>query len=131
MPRFASMLADGMKQRGHTVEIWSPRPFFFRMSLFGKLRKWMGYLDQYLLFPLEVRLRLKKNKHQELYVFSDQALGPWVPLVSKYPHVIHCHDFLAQRSALGEIPENNSPWTGKRYQAYIRRGFRKGENFIS
>ena len=66
-----------------------------------------------------------------LFVFTDQALGPWVPLVADQPHVIHCHDFLAQRSALGEIPENMSSWTGRQYQAFIRRGYLKGKNFIS
>ena len=130
MPRFAAMLADGMTERGHTVEVWSPRPIFYRLPL-KKFRKWMGYLDQYLVFPLGVRLRMLRNKENKLFVFSDQALGPWVPLVAQYPHVIHCHDFLAQRSALGEISENKARWTGKKYQAYIRDGFRKGKNFIS
>jgi glycosyltransferase involved in cell wall biosynthesis len=131
MPKFAAMIADGMKERGHTVEVWSPRPYFFRFPLTRKLRKWMGYIDQYILFPAGVRLRLMLNKQEKLFVFSDQALGPWVPLVARYPHVIHCHDFLAQRSALGEIPENKVYWSGKQYQAFIRRGFQKGKNFIS
>lgn len=74
---------------------------------------------------------MKNYKPGTLYVFSDQALGPWVPMVANQPHVIHCHDFLAQRSALGELPENSSGWTGRQYQAFIRRGFRKGRNFIS
>jgi glycosyltransferase involved in cell wall biosynthesis len=55
----------------------------------------------------------------------------WVPLVCDRPHVIHCHDFLAQRSALGEIPQNPTGWSGRIYQRLIRRGFRQGRNFIS
>lgn len=66
-----------------------------------------------------------------LFIFTDQALGPWVPLVEDRPHVIHCHDFLALRSALGEIPENPTSWTGKKYQEMIRKGFSKGKHFIS
>ncbi|MEO6639328.1 MAG: glycosyltransferase [Ferruginibacter sp.] len=131
MPKFASMLSEGMAKRGHTIEVWSPQSFFFRLPLAKSFRKWLGYLDQYLVFPIGVKLRFMRGKGEKLFVFSDQALGPWVHLVAKSPHVIHCHDFLAQRSALGEIPQNKVTWTGKRYQAYIRKGFRQGKNFIS
>jgi glycosyltransferase involved in cell wall biosynthesis len=64
-------------------------------------------------------------------VFCDQALGPWVPLVKDRPNVVHVHDLLALRSALGDLPENPTSITGRIYQRYIRRGFRQGRNFIS
>ena len=64
-------------------------------------------------------------------MFTDHALGPWVPLVSDKPHVIHCHDFLAQQSAAALIPGNPVGYSGKLYQKYIRSGFLKGKNFIS
>jgi len=131
MPKFAEMLAGGMKRRGHTVEVLSPEPYFFRLPMAQQLRKWMGYIDQYVVFPFNIRNRVGRYQKDTLFVFSDHALGPWVPFVAKLPHVIHCHDFLAQRSALGTIPENKTGWTGKRYQAFIRQGFRKGRNFIS
>ena len=131
MPKFAEMLAGGMKRRGHTVEVLSPEPYFFRLPMAQQLRKWMGYIDQYVVFPFKIRNRVGRYQKDTLFVFSDHALGPWVPFVAKLPHVIHCHDFLAQRSALGTIPENKTGWTGKRYQAFIRQGFRKGRNFIS
>jgi glycosyltransferase involved in cell wall biosynthesis len=66
-----------------------------------------------------------------LYVFCDQALGPWIPWVAERPHVVHCHDLLALRSSLGDIPENPTSWTGRLYQRYIRRGFRRARHFIS
>lgn len=131
MPRFAKMLVDGMNARGHQTEIWTPQAFFFNLPLPKSFKKWMGYLDQYLLFPYIVRKRLKKYAAETLFVFTDHALGPWVPLVANRPHVIHCHDFLAQRSALGLIPENPISSTGKQYQTYIRKGYSKGKNFIS
>lgn len=131
MPRYARWLAGGMQERGHEVESWQPKPFFYSLSVPGVLKKWLGYIDQYILFPIQVRKRLKALPEQTLFVFADQALGPWIPLVANRPHVIHCHDFLAQRSALGDFPENRTSWTGKSYQAYIRRGYRKGKNFIS
>ncbi|PWJ55985.1 glycosyltransferase involved in cell wall biosynthesis [Dyadobacter jejuensis] len=66
-----------------------------------------------------------------LFVFSDQALGPWVKYVKNYPNVVHCHDFLAQQSAFGMIKENPTSKSGKIYQTFIRDGYRHSNNFIS
>ncbi|WP_240935765.1 glycosyltransferase [Hymenobacter sp. HDW8] len=131
MPRFAHMLAEGMRARGHRVDMWMPPARLVGLSGFKPLRKWLGYLDQYVLFPRQVHQQIKKSPPDTLFVFTDQALGPWVPLVANRPHAIHCHDFLAQRAALGEIPENPTSWTGRQYQAYIRRGYSQGKHFIS
>ncbi|MEX8548844.1 MAG: glycosyltransferase [Mucilaginibacter sp.] len=131
MPRFAKMLAEGMAKRGHQVEIWSPKPAFYNLPFPKAFKKWLGYLDQYLLFPAKTQSKLKVLNPDTLFVLTDHALGPWLPLVSNRPHVVHCHDFLAQQSALGLIPQNPTSFTGKKYQAYIRYGYSQGKNFIS
>lgn len=133
MPRFLTMLHDGMQKKGHTTEIWSPDPYFFLLSKKNFLKKWFGYIDQYVIFPLVIlaKILFYPSYKKSLFVFTDQALGPWVPMLSRYKHVIHCHDFLALRSALGEIPENPTGKTGALYQSFIRKGFSKGKNFIS
>lgn len=131
MPRFANMLVEGMRSKGHSVQIWSPNPKFYNLPFPNSIKKWLGYIDQYIVFPLQVKKKLASCPNNTLFVFADQALGPWVPLVSHFPHVIHCHDFLAQRSALGEIKENRTLWTGRTYQLFIRNGYRQGRNFIS
>ncbi len=131
MPRFTKMLADGMEKREHKVELWSPKPQFYNLPFPKAFKKWLGYLDQYLMFPAQIRKRLKVTKKDTLFVLTDHALGPWMSLIADKAHVIHCHDFLAQQSALNLIPENLTSWTGKQYQAYIRKGYSKGKNFIS
>jgi glycosyltransferase involved in cell wall biosynthesis len=130
MPRYAHMLANGMKERGHEVAVWSPKARFHKLPLTASLKKWMGYIDQYVVFPIEVRSKLSNCSKDTLFVFADQALGPWVPLVKNRAHVVHCHDFLALKSALGTIPENPTSFSGKQYQNYIRNGFSKGKYFI-
>ncbi|MEJ8800531.1 glycosyltransferase [Pontibacter sp. H249] len=130
MPRFTRMLAEGMKRYGHNIEVWCPEPILHRFPAPASIKKWLGYIDQYILFPREVHTRLKQCAHDTLFVFTDHALGPWVPLVSDRPHVIHCHDFLAQMSALGKIKENPISWTGRLYQRYIRDGYSSGRHFI-
>jgi glycosyltransferase involved in cell wall biosynthesis len=131
MPRYANMLLNGMQERGHEVEVWTPKARFYKLPLMESLKKWGGYIDQYLVFPIEVKLKMRHCAKDTLFIFADQALGPWVPLVKNRKHVIHCHDFLALKSALGTIPENPTSFTGKQYQKYIRNGFSKGKYFIS
>ncbi|MVT11723.1 glycosyltransferase [Chitinophaga tropicalis] len=131
MPRYAKWLSGGMESRGHKIELWSPEPVSYKMPVPGPLKKWMGYADQYIIFPAAVKKRIRDCGADTLFVFTDHALGPWVPLVADRPHVVHCHDFLAQRSAAGTIEENPTSWTGQRYQAYIRNGYRQAQNFIS
>ncbi len=131
MPRFSTLLSDGMIQKGHNVENWTAKAFFYKLPVKGALKKWMGYVDQYILFPIQVKARLHKYASNTLFVFTDHALGPWVPLVANRPHVIHCHDFLAQQSAIGLIRENVVSRTGKIYQGFIHKGFSKGKNFVS
>jgi len=131
MPRFAQMLKTSYETRGHSVEVWSPRARAFKWVPRGRLSKWAGYIDQYVLFPFSVRGALKRTSKETLFVFCDQALGPWVPLVKDRYHVVHVHDLLALRSALGDVPENATSLSGRIYQRYIRRGFRQAHHFIS
>ena len=131
MPRYAKMLLYGMQERGHQVDVWTPQARFHKLPLMKSLKKWLGYVDQYVVFPMEVKLRLRHCSHDTLFIFADQALGPWVPLVKNRNHVVHCHDFLALKSALGSVPENPTSFTGKQYQNFIRNGFSKGKYFIS
>lgn len=131
MPRFAKMITQGMHARGHSAEEWTAQPFFYKLPIPERFKKWLGYIDQFIVFPLQVRWRLRQLPSDALFVFSDQALGPWVPLVTKRPHVIHVHDFMALRSSLGEFIQNPTGWTGRQYQAMIQRGFGHGQGFVS
>lgn len=131
MPRFARLIGDAMQAKGYSVEYWSPEAYAHRVFGNTRLAKWAGYVDQYLIFPLVAKSRLLRRSDDTLYVFCDQALGPWVPLVKHLPHVVHAHDLLALRSALGQIPENPTSATGRLYQRYIRWGFQHAKHFIS
>jgi glycosyltransferase involved in cell wall biosynthesis len=130
MPRYANMLLQGMKERGHQVVVWTPKARFYKLLLPQSLKKWLGYIDQYLVFPFEVKLKLRNCSQDSFFVFADQALGPWVPLVKNRDHVVHCHDFLALKSALGKISENPTSYTGKKYQNFIKNGFSQAKYFI-
>lgn len=129
MPRFARMLQKAYQARGHQVQIWAPKSQLHGWFK-GPLAKWAGYVDQYLLFPHRVKRQLAACPPNTLFVLTDQALGPWVPLLKGRPLVVHVHDLLALRSALGEVPQNPTRWSGRVYQHYIRRGFAQAEHFL-
>ena len=132
MPRFAGMISQAMTARGHEVQMWTSPPKFSPMANRSPfVRKWLGYVDQFLMYPRNLRRRINRQPDNTLFVVTDQALGIWVPCLAHRPHVIHCHDFMALKSALGEFPENPTGWTGRQYQRLIRRGFSQGKNFIS
>ena len=131
MPRFARMLEQAYLARGHLVQVWSPKAKLHKLIPTGRLSKWASYIDQYLLFPIWVRKQVRQQPTDTLYVFCDQALGPWMPLVKHKPHVVHVHDLLALRSALGDVLENPTAWSGRLYQRYIRHGFQQAKHFIS
>lgn len=131
MPKYANLLSQGLQKRGHKVELYTAKAVLYNLPFPIFTKKWLGYVDQFLIFPLKIRKFITKKPKETLFVFADQALGPWIPFLTKKPHIIHCHDFLAQRSALGEIKENPVGITGKIYQTFIRNGYRKGKNFIS
>ena len=129
--QFAQMLFDGCQRLGHDVQLRRPQAVLHRPGWRAGWAKWAGYADQYVFFPHQFRARLKTDPPHTLYVFCDQALGPWVPLAAHRPHVVHCHDFLALGSALGEAPQQRTRASGRLLQRYIRRGWQRGKNFIS
>jgi glycosyltransferase involved in cell wall biosynthesis len=125
------MLSLGMFSRGHQINVWRPKPYLTKLPVGKAAKKWLGYIDQYVLFPIVLRYRINKCSKETLFVFTDQALGPWIPTLKHKKHIVHCHDFLALQSAKGIIPENLTGWTGKLYQKFIQRGFMAAKNFIS
>jgi glycosyltransferase involved in cell wall biosynthesis len=132
MRRFAGMIMRGMTERGHEVEAWTSDEKIGRLRMpFAYARKWLGYFDQFLIYPRKLRKLVEQQPANTLFVIADQALGMWLPCLAHRPHAIHCHDFLALKSALGEFPENPTRWTGRRYQRLIWKGFSRGNAFIS
>jgi glycosyltransferase involved in cell wall biosynthesis len=66
-----------------------------------------------------------------LCVFSDQALGPWIPLFKSRPHIVHCHDLLALEAAMHQQSFHQLGRTGQLFQGWIRHGFRQARCFLS
>jgi glycosyltransferase involved in cell wall biosynthesis len=128
MLRFASLLESEFSKRGHLVQLIQPLPFLGKFGRkFSSVQKWLGYLDKFVIFPL--RLRKIKKKFDVVHI-CDHSNAMYVRHIADVPHVLTCHDMLAIRSALDEIPENPTSFTGKVFQRFILRGLKRSRRIV-
>lgn len=132
MRAFADQIATGLRGRGHWVrELTAPVLLARLVAGHRGLRKWLGYVDQFIIFPPILWLHSRRSPVGSIWVFADQALGPWIPLLKKRAHLVHVHDLLALEGALGQQPFHPVPWSGRIYQRWIRQGFRQARCFLA
>ncbi|MBN1548321.1 MAG: glycosyltransferase family 4 protein [Syntrophaceae bacterium] len=123
MDRFAVMLCDGLKGCGHEVRLLKPVPFIgrFHPSSTG-FGKWLGYPDRFIFFR---PVLIKAARWADIVHICDQANAMYIPWLKEKPHMVSCHDMLAIRSVLGEIPEHQTGLTGRIYQGWILSGLKR------
>lgn len=125
MQKYADIIISGLTAKNYQVDLVSPQPIFGKLksSRYG-LGKWLGYIDKYGLFAN----KLSQIQADIIHV-CDQGNAIYINYLQNQNHLITCHDVLAIRSALGQIPENPTSWTGKQYQALNLTGLNKA-NYI-
>ncbi|MEJ5961347.1 glycosyltransferase family 4 protein [Pedobacter immunditicola] len=126
MARYALNLRDSLHNEQVQAEIWYPTVFFgtFSKNTHAGVGKWLTYLDKYLLFPVQLWLKLKLNRGyaQELTFFHicDHSNSPYLSLLPANRSGITCHDVLAIRGAAGfKDTHCESSATGKILQRWI------------
>lgn len=126
MQKYVSFLQSGLIAKKWQVNTIRPQSFFGRIhpSSVG-LGKWLGYIDKYFIFNSKLR-----NTKTDIIHVTDQGNAIYIQHLQGRNHLITCHDLLAIRSALGDIPQNQTSWTGKQYQALILKGLNKANHVI-
>lgn len=126
MLRFAALLHRELELRKHEVTVLQPPPYFGRIcsSAQSGLGKWLAYIDKFILFPLRLRF---KNKDFDVVHVCDHSNSMYVKHLKRVPHLVTCHDVLAIRSALGEIPQNTASFTGRKFQELILTGLKAAQ----
>jgi glycosyltransferase involved in cell wall biosynthesis len=123
MQRFATMMLDGLTVAGVPAELIQPQPFFGRFRFAGRnVAKWLAYIDKFVLFPLQLRRRLKARP--ALVHICDHSNAMYAKQIRGIPVVTTCHDLLAVRGALGEQTDCPASLTGKWLQHWIVAGLR-------
>ena len=124
MQRFGNMMLQGLSAAGIAVELVRPQPFFGRFPLGGAfLRKWLAYLDKFVLFPRQLRARLRSAP--AVVHICDHSNAMYARHIRSLPVVVTCHDFLAVRGALGEETDTPASSTGRFLQRWIVAGLHR------
>lgn len=135
MQRFAKVLADELPKHGVEVIVCNPAPLFgtLRPSAVG-LGKWLGYIDKFIIFPVLLARQLSSLKTQCLERerglvahICDHSNAVYVRYLGTVGHLVTCNDLLAVRSALGEIKQNATRWSGRFLQKMILAGLNRAQ----
>jgi glycosyltransferase involved in cell wall biosynthesis len=128
MQRFANLLQTGLREAGHQVRLLRPTPFMGRIKPAAKgFGKWLGYVDKFVIFPRELKVAAK---WADIIHICDHSNAFYVKYCSSRPHTVTCHDLLAISSALKELPEYRTSWTGRHLQRLILSGLKKARHVI-
>lgn len=125
MQRFAELMRQCLEASGHEVRLVYPPAIlgWLRRGETG-LAKWIGYIDRFLLYPILLRWQIRTA---DIVHICDHANAVYIPHLRGKPHVVTCHDMLAIRSAMGEIPDNPTRWSGRIYQRWILKNLCKSQ----
>ena len=65
MQRFTTLMQEGLTVAGHEAKVIHPPEFVSRLSP-GRngLRKWLGYVDKFVIFPVMVPRRRAMGRHR-------------------------------------------------------------------
>jgi glycosyltransferase involved in cell wall biosynthesis len=120
MQVWANALHRELVKRGIDAELIVPKPVFGRINPsatgFGK---WLGYIDRFLLFPRQLKAAAARA---DVVHICDHGSAMFTSNLRGKPVVVTCHDMLAVRGALGEIPEMRSSLFGRLLQHWIQEG---------
>jgi glycosyltransferase involved in cell wall biosynthesis len=122
MLRFADLMRRELAARGHEVTLIQPQPVVAGANpAAGGLGKWLGYIDKFVLSPFTLKRAIKDF---DVVHICDHSNAMYAKHLTGIPNLTTCHDVLAIKSALGEVPENVVSATGKRLQKMILGGLR-------
>jgi glycosyltransferase involved in cell wall biosynthesis len=121
MVRFAELLHNKILEQHIQVSLITPCNVFLRLPfLKGSLKKWLAYIDKYILFP--VLLRWKVRSYDVVHI-CDHSNSPYARFTGKIPTIITCHDMLAIRGALNDFEYCPATATGRLLQEWILSSF--------
>ncbi len=129
MLRFGNLMRDGLTEAGVEARLIQPAPILggarWQPAI---LRKWLGYVDKFLIFPWVLRQELRDAEFVHLLDHSNAMYVPWF---KHLPHLVTCHDLIAIKSAHGKTPEFKTSLTGRILQSWILRGLKQASAIVA
>ncbi len=103
MLRYAQMLFRQLSIRGHKVALTQPPVVWGRLGRSQSgLRKWLGYVDKFILFPGALRKIVQSSPSGTVFHVCDHSNAMYGSVLGSRPRLVTCHDLLAVRGALGD-----------------------------
>jgi glycosyltransferase involved in cell wall biosynthesis len=136
MLRFHDLMKDRLRADGYTVESIAPRGVVGPLAPKGGAAKWLGYVDKYIVFTLELlgivsRLREKYLGRKIVVHICDHSNAVYASKLRRwFPVVVTCHDLLAVRGALGEDTDCPASGFGKLLQREILNGLKHATEVV-
>ena len=130
MLRFFAMLREGLAGRGIVAHAAAPAAVLGRwLPTWSGLGKWLAYFDKYVLFPLWLRLRVRRLDADAVVHICDHSNAVYQPAAASAGHrvLVTCHDLGAVRGALGEATDCPASRTGKILQSWISRSLARAD----
>jgi glycosyltransferase involved in cell wall biosynthesis len=129
MQRFANMMLQGLAAAGIPAEVAAPTPIFGKLFGIGNFfGKWLAYIDKFILFPRELRVRI--SQRPAVVHICDHSNAMYATNAGRAPVVVTCHDLIAVRSALGEELYCPVSFTGRLLQRWILRSLRRADAVV-
>lgn len=130
MQRFTDVFVRHLPDHGFTVDCVRPQVHWNRREGTSGKGKWLGYADKFMRFPGELRKQIAATKPDVVHV-CDHSNAMYLRHVPAGRRLVTCHDLLAVRSALGEIPQNPTRFTGRMLQSWIRRSLSDADRIVA
>jgi glycosyltransferase involved in cell wall biosynthesis len=124
MQNYADWVRRMAECNGHCVTVIRPKPLFARSSRNPFIRKYLGYLDKFIVFPPRLA---RVAKEYDLIHVLDHSNSMYLRVVGRKPKLITCHDLLAVRAGHGEFSEVSFGLLGRLLQRWILSGLRDAD----
>jgi glycosyltransferase involved in cell wall biosynthesis len=124
MERFTTVLNKNLTSLGHQVRIIRPEPYFGKLSSYPSLKKWLAYIDKFIIFPTTFHQAVS---WADIIHIIDQGNAIYTKYLQHKPHIVTCHDLLPIRAGLGEFAEYKTGWTGKILQSMVIKGLNQAQ----
>ncbi len=126
MNLFARLLKRELMAKGVAVTLLEPPDPLGRWVKRSRgLRKWVGYLDKFAIFPVLLR---RAARHYDVVHICDHSNAMYRAWLQDVPDIITCHDLIGVHGGQGLYQEHRVRFTGRLLQRWVARHLGRAEH---
>lgn len=128
MQAYARMLLNGCRRLGIDAELVAPKAVLLGPTKDPVgIRKWIGYLDKFIIFPLQLR---RMAQYADWTHVCDHSNGMYLLWLQGQQCSITCHDVIAIQAARGAVDGWRTSLTGKLFQKLNLAGVARARKIV-